>query len=239
MNLKKLLCLTLSLLLASCASTLPSLPSDNVTSATFRQPQVTSLIVLFPVEAEAAELRPGAAMLMNALHQRLTAAGYKVVALDQSSHDAIWSQEVEAVGGIYDQKTGAPRSREIMLALGRLVQRVSAETHAAVVVRPQLVLRNAEVSGMSAVWDGQQRRISDFGASGDTVTYGGSTLGLSVGLDIFASSGELVMHTHGGALLPYRVNVQSGKNEVRSDLFANEKDVTEGVAIALTPFLKI
>jgi hypothetical protein len=239
MSLKKLLYLTLSLLLASCASRLPSLPSDNLTSPNFRQPQVASLIVLLPVEVETAELQPGAAILMSTLHQRLTAAGYKVVALDQSSHDAIWSQEVEEVGGIYDQKTGAPRPRESMLALGRLVQRVSAKTHAAVVVRPQLVLRNAEIAGMSAVWDGQQRRISVFGAGGDTIRHDGLTLGLSVGLDIFASSGELVMHTHGGALLPYRVNVQSSKNEVRSNLFANEKDVADGVAIALTPFIKM
>ncbi|NRR32615.1 hypothetical protein HSX11_20815 [Oxalobacteraceae bacterium] len=236
---KKLMSLMLVLLLAACASKAPSLPADNLISPNFRLPQVASLIVLLPAEVESAELQPGAAMLMKSLHQSLTAAGYRVAALDQGSHDAIWTQEVEEVGGIYDQRTGALRSRELTVVLGRLVQRVSAETHAAVVMRPRLVLRGAEISGMSAVWDGQQRHVRTFGAGGDTVTSRGSTLGLSVALDIFASSGEWLMHTHGGALLPYIVNVQTGKNDVRPDLFANEQEIADGVAIALMPFVKI
>lgn len=225
--------------LAACAPSSVSLPSDNQISESFRQPAFSSLIVLLPAQAEAAELQPGAAILMGALHQRLTAAGYKVIALDEGSYDAIWSQEVAEVGGIYDPQTGTLRHRELLLALGHLVQRVSAETHAEVVMRPQLVLRRAEISGMSAVWDGQQRRVPVFGLGGDTITHDGSTLGLSVGLDIFTSSGELVLHTYGGILLPYRVNVLSGKNEVRSDLFANENEVSDGVTIALKPFVKM
>lgn len=176
---------------------------------------------------------------MTALHRSLKTAGYRVVALDKGSYDAIWSQEIAEVGGIYDPHTGVLRRRELMLASGRLVQRVSSETHAAMVMRPQLVLRRAEVSGMSASWDGQQRRVPVFGLGSNTITNDGSTLGLSVGLDIFTSSGELVMHTYGGILLPYRINVLSGKNEVRSDLFANENEVTDGVTIALKPFFKI
>lgn len=239
MFLKKLLLLTLSLLLAACAAKLPSLPSDNLISPNFRHAQPASLIVLLPAEVEVADLQPGAAILMSALHQRLTAAGYKVVALDKSSHDAIWTQEVDAVGGLYDTKTGALRPREMALALGRLVQRVSMETHAAMVMRPQLELRRADVAGMSAAWDGQQRRLAVVGTGGDMVRHDGITWGLSVGLDIFASNGELVMQTHGGALLPYRFNIQTGKSEVRPDLFANARDVADGVAIALSPFIKM
>lgn len=238
MKLKKLFSLLLPLLLTACAASVPSLPQDNLVVPGFRQPQTASLIVLLPVEVEAEELRLASPMLMHALHQRLVGAGYQVVALDQGSFDAIWAQELEVVGGIYDPNTGALRQRELLLALGRLAQRVSADTHAAMLVRPQLVLRGAEIAGMSAVWDGQQRRVAVFGAGGDTVTHKGSTLGLSVGLDMFAADGELVMRTHGGIALPFRVNVQSGKNEVRSDLFANDKDVADGVAIALAPFLK-
>ena len=235
---KKLLILAL-LALSGCASAPPSSrPSDNLIAPNFQAPQAESLIVLLPAEVEAAELQPGVAGLTNALHQQLIAAGYKVVALDQNSHDAIWSQEVEAVGGIYDPKTGALRQHELMLALGHLVQRVSVETHAVMAIRPQLVLRPAGISGMSATWDGQQRRVPVFGLGGDTITHDGSTLGLSVGLNVFASSGELVMSTHGGALLPYRINVQTGKNEVRPDLFATENDVADGVALALAPLVK-
>jgi len=227
------------MLLAACASRPVSLPSDNEISQSFRRPTPSSLIVLLPAQVETADLEPGAAVLMTALHRRLTAAGYKVIALDEGSYDAIWSQEVAEVGGIYDPHTGVLRRHELMLALGRLVQRVSLETHAAMVMRPQLVLRRAEISGMSATWDGQQRRVPVFGLGADTITNDGSTLGLSVGLDVFTPSGELVMHTYGGILLPYRINVLSSKNEVRSDLFANGTEVIDGVGIALKPFFNI
>jgi hypothetical protein len=234
---KNLLCFALSLLLAACASGPKAPASDNLVSPNFQVPQAKSLIVLLPAEIEVEDLQPGAAMMMNALHQRLTAAGYRVVALDRASHDTIWSQEVQEVGGIFDPGTGAVRQRELNMAMGHLVQRVCAETQGTMIIRPRMVLRQAELSGMSASWDGQQRRVPVFG--GDTTSYKGSTFGLSVALDGFASNGEMVMRTYGGALLPYRVNINSGKSEVRADLFANDTEVSEGVAIALVPFFKL
>lgn len=235
----KVLAFAMCLLLAACTSSRPRLASDDYVSPNFRRPPTTSLIVLLPTDFETEDLRPGAAMLMNALHQKLTGAGYKVLLLDQASHDTIWTQEVKEVGGIYDPNNGALRQRELMMAVGHLVQRVSAETGAAMVIRPQLVLREAELSGMSAAWDGQQRRLPIIGTGVDEYRHSGATWGLSVGLQMIAASGELVMSTHGGALLPYRVNIRSAQSEVRPDLFANEREVEDGVVIALTPFLKM
>lgn len=234
----KLAVLVLSLLLTACAGAPKAPAPDNLISPNFQQPAAKSLIVLLPPEVETEEMKLGAAILMDALHQQLAAAGYKVAALDRGSHDAIWAQEVQEVGGIFDPATGALRQRELHLAMGHLVQRVCAETQAATVMRPRLVLREAEVAGMSAAWDGQQRRVPEIGGGGGTLSHHGSTLGLSVGLDVFAASGELVIHTFGGALLPYRLNVNLGQNEVRADLFATDAEVADGVAIALAPFFK-
>jgi len=235
---RKLFGLALVLMLSACASAPRRVVTDNYISPNFSQPRPNSLIVLLPAGAETEDLQPGAAVLMKALHQRLNAAGYKVVALDQGSHDAIWTQEIEAVGGIYDPKNGAVRPHALMEAVGHLVQRVTSETGAEMVIMPRLLLREAEVSGMSALWDGQQRRVPTFGTGAGTLTQSGSTLGLSVGLEMFATSGEKVMETFGGALLPYRVNARAARNEVRPDLFADESEVAEGAAIALAPFLR-
>lgn len=234
----KLFGLILVFLLSACASGPRRVVTDNYISPNFEQPRPNSLIVLLPVGAETEDLQPGAAILTKALHQRMNAAGYRVVALDQGSHDAIWTQEIEAVGGIYDPKSGAVRRHAVIEAVGHLVQRVTSETGAAMVIMPRLRLREAEVSGMSALWDGQQRRVPTFGTGAGTLTQSGSTLGLSVGLEVFAANGEKVMETFGGALLPYRVNARTAKNEVRPDLFADESEVAEGAAIALAPFLR-
>lgn len=192
---------------------------------------------MLPARVETDDLQPGVDALKSELHRQLTAAGYKVIALDEDSYDTIWSQEVAEVGGVYDAATGALRRREFALAEGHLVQRVSSETRAALVVEPQLVLRKAEVSGVSAVWDCQQRRALVVGGGGDDYRHNGSTLGLSVGLRMFASSGEFVSSTYGGVSLPYRINVRTSSNEVRPDLFANDKDIADGVSLALSPVL--
>lgn len=233
----KLLKLALPLLLTACASSVPLKPAENLVSPNFRQPPAASLIVLLPSQVEAEDLEPGAPILMSALHEKLTKAGYKVLALNQENYETLWSQEVKEVGGIYDPHTGALRQREMVKAMGHLVQRVSAETRAELVIQPRLVLRQAEVSGMSAAWDGQQRRVPVMGLGDDTLTHSGSTLGLSVGLNMFAPTGELVIYSYGGALLPYRINVRSSQNEVRPDLFKDGTEVAEGVAIALKPMI--
>jgi hypothetical protein len=235
---KKLLSLCLPMLLVACASMSPPLPADNLIAPGFRRPNAGALIVMLPAKVEAVDLQAGVGFLRDQLHQQLGAAGYKVVALDQDSYDTIWEQEVAEVGGIYDVTTGGLRRREYALALGRLVQRISIDTQAAMVLAPQLVLRKAEVSGVSAVWDGQQRRELSRGAADGEVRSHGSTLGVSVGLRMFASSGEFVLNTHGGASLPYRLNLQTNGNEVRPDLFANDKEIADGVGLALAPLLK-
>ena len=236
---QRLLVVAFALALTACASSGPRrVVTDNYISPNFQQPPAKSLIVLLPADVEAEDMRPGVASMLNALNQKLSAAGYKVVALDQASHDVIWQQEVQDVGGVYDPNTGAVRELAMMNAVGHLVQRVSSETGAGMVILPRFVLRRAEIAGMSAVWDGQQRRVPTFGTAGDTLTQSGSTLGLSVSLQMIATSGELLMNTYGGALLPYRVNARTAKNEVRADLFADEAEVAEGVAIALAPFFR-
>jgi hypothetical protein len=233
---KKLIFFILPLLFSACASS-PKLASDNQIAPEFRRPQPGALILIMPPEFEAIDLQAGAGILKEELHRQLSAAGYKVVALDADSYDAIWAQEVAEVGGIYDANTGQLRRDAYVQALGHLVQRVSSETKASLVVRPRLVLRHAELSGVSAVWDGQLRRSPALGAIGD-VRYDGSTLGLSVGLHMFAASGEMVSSTYGGASLPYRFSLHTNKNEVRPDLFADTVDMADGVRLALIPFFK-
>jgi hypothetical protein len=231
---KKLIFFILPLLFSACASS-PKLASDNQIAPEFRRPPSGALVLIMPAEVEAIDLQAGVQSLKTELHRQLSAAGYRVVALDEDSYDAIWTQEVGEVGGIYDVNTGQLRRDAYVQALGHLVQRVSGETKASLVVRPRLVLRHAELSGVSAVWDGQQRLAP---ARGGDVRYDGSTLGLSVGLHMFAASGEMVSSTYGGASLPYRFNLHTNKNEVRSDLFADGVDMADGVKLALIPFFK-
>jgi hypothetical protein len=235
-HVKKLLCLVL-FLLSACTS-VPPVSSDNLIAPDFKAPAQGALIVLLPPTVEAEDLTEGKPILLDQLHRQLKAAGYKVAGLDAANYDTIWAQEVEAVGGVYDAKTGKLRPAQYAQARGQLVQRVSSGTMAALVLQPHLLLRQAQLSGPSARWDGQQRRVQLSNTYGQDYRSDGTTLALSVGLDAYTGSGELVASTYGGVSMLYTVNIQAAKNEVRADLFASDKEMGEGVALALTPVLK-
>lgn len=194
--------------------------------------------MLLPPSVEADDLDAGKPLLLDQLQRQLKAAGYRVAGLDAANYETIWAQEVEAVGGVYDAKTGKLQSARFARARGQLVQRVSSDTKASMVLQPNLVLRQAQFSGPAARWDGQQRRVLVSNTYARDYRSDGTTLALSVGLDAYAGSGELVASTYGGASMLYTVNIQAAKNEVRGDLFASDKELGEGVALALTPVLK-
>jgi hypothetical protein len=235
---KKLFCLFFPFLLAACASGAPPLPPDNLLAPSYQAPAPGAVIVLLPPKFEAIDLEEGRNMLMDQLHRQLQAAGYKVVALDQANYETLWAQEVDAVGGIFDAATGGLKRFQFAQARGRLAQRVTSGAHAAMVLEPQLVMRMAELSGSSARWDGQERRLVVNRTGGDDFRHDGTTLALSVGVDLFADSGEQVASTHGGASLIYAVNIDAKRNEVRRNLFATDKEIGEGVALALSPLFK-
>ncbi|GGC62999.1 hypothetical protein [Undibacterium terreum] len=226
------------LLLSACAAIHPPAPADDYVAPSFRRPDPAALIVMLPPEADEAELQPGIDILKNQLHKQLRAAGYRVVLLEQKNYDTMWAEEIVAVGGIYDKNNGNLRRPEFVRAVGYLVQRVTAETKAALVIHPRLVIRKAALSGSGAVWDGQQRRVPVVGLGDSTMTYDGSVGALSVSLAAYTPNGELVLRTHGGASLPYRVNALESKHELRLDLFARDTELAEAVTLSLAPMLK-
>lgn len=235
---KKLATLLLPLLLAACASAPVSLPSDNVVAPSFHAPAAGAMIVLLPPVVDTQELTAGADKMMQQLYRQLSAAGYKAAALDAANYHSIWAEEVQAVGGIYDAASGQPLPEKLARAQGELVKRVSAETKAAVVMRPSLDLRTASLTGSWATWDGQRRQVPVVNAGFTEYRHNGNTRALSVGLEMFAANGNKVVSTHGGASLVYQINVLTGKAEVRKDLFYGDSELADAIALALQPFLQ-
>lgn len=235
-DVKKPLCF-LPFFLAACASA-PQQSSDNLISPEFKAPAPGALIVLLPPQAEGAELKEGVDSLLVQLHRQLKAAGYKVAGIARSNYETIWAQEVDAVGGVYDTVTGKRRHDAYFQAHAHLVQRVGDDMQAALVIEPRLLLRKATLSGATVQWDGQQRRVLMSNSAGREYRSDGTTVAMSVNLNVFAASGEPVAMTYGGASLVYSVNIQAAKHEVRSDIFANDKELAQGVALSLSPLFK-
>lgn len=170
------------------------------------------------------------------LHRQLIASGYKVAILNTANYEEIWGEEVAAVGGIYDSATGALRHEAYAAAMSSLGKRICDELKCALVVRQRLIARKATLDGKMAQWDGQQRfmPVSQEGAGG-AYSFFGSTYGISVELTAIAGDGLLVFRTYGGASLPYQANIYEARHEIRPDLFFSDKEIADGVRIALEP----
>jgi hypothetical protein len=227
-----------ALLLQGCASTPPAPKSDNYVDPSFNAPAQGSLFVLLPVKSGSPDVAQGERLVTEQLHRQLTGAGYKVVALDDANYDVIWNQEIQAVGGIYDGKTGALKTQAYAQALAALTRRVAVDTRCAMVLKPALVMRQAHLSGIGADWDGQRRPVPQVRNYGADSRYDGSIPAISIELLGLASNGNVAFKTLGGISLPYRADSLGARFEVRPDLFADATETASGVHIALMPLLK-
>jgi len=227
----------LALALQACTTTNTSAPADNYLSPAFRPLPQGALVVVLPAKGGVADMGAGEQFVADQLHRQMTAAGYRVKALDAANYTVLWDQEVQAVGGIYDTATGELRTRAYGQALGALAQRIAADTGAALVISHKLLMRPAQLSGTRAVWDGQSRAQPTAKAHGDEVRFDGKTIGLSVELLGIAGDGSIAFKTYGGTSLPYRADVWDGKYQVRTDLFDKDDETAHGVRIALQPVL--
>ncbi len=209
----------------------------SLVGSTYLQPAPGAFVLLLPPSAEVVELEPGMPMLLKALHSELTSAGYKTALLDNANYETVWAQEVDAVGGIFDAKTGAPKYPQQAAAMSALAVRLASETSAALVIRPKLVMRQAELLGTKADWDGRQELVPTRGTFGARSEHRGTMTAVSVQLIAISGKGSIAFSTFGGITLPYIVNFVTEKPELRTVIFQLESDVTKGVRIALAPLL--
>ncbi|HEU4777644.1 MAG TPA: hypothetical protein VFS95_12525 [Telluria sp.] len=236
MRLLSLCVLALSLHLpASGASTSNS---DELIAPAFRAPGAGALVILLPDQSGGGQYEAANGFVMKQLQAQLTAAGYKVKGLDAANYQVLWAQEVAVAGGLYDPADGQFRSAAYGKAMSALAQRIAADTGAALVLKPALVLRQARLQGKTAEWDGQRKMPKLKDNFGDDHRFDGHTVAISLECLAIAGSGEFAFKTLGGVTLPYRGDAWDGKQEIRDDLFANDKEIAEGVQIALRPLLR-
>lgn len=108
------------------------------------------------------------------------------------------------------------------------------EKLAQAVIQHQLVLREAELHGRYAEWDGQRREIPLARSTLD-VRFKGGSRALSVGVNAIMADGSPAFRTFGGTALPMQVDIDEAKQAMRKDLFANDAEIADGVRIALAP----
>ena len=233
----RLVVFVVALALASCTAVAPTAAPDSFIDGAFVPPPKGSLVVLLPPNGSPAAAARGEELIQEHVHGQLVAAGYRVAGLERANYAVIWEQEIAAVGGIYDAKSGAFKPKANLQAMAQLARRVAASTGCSLVLEYQLVERPATLSGRSAQWDGQVRQQQVVGAYGNEYRHDGSTVGLSVRLFGLLADGRVAFKTYGGTSLPYQINARSAVQEFRPNLFISGEETAEGVKLALAPIV--
>jgi hypothetical protein len=225
--------------LFGCAATgrVLSPAADNYLATKFKTIDKAGYIILLPNKSPDALVNRGEGMVLNQLQRQLKQAGYKVGILDSSSYESIWAQEVAYVGGIFDQATGQLNKEAYAQVITGLVSRVCAEAKCTHIIKPHIASRSVSFDGSQVEWDGQIRDIPTSYAGGRTTRFRGNGSAFSVELTGLDAQGNLLFKQYGGASLIHEANVADVKLSLRTELFANDLEIADGVRIALKPLL--
>jgi hypothetical protein len=234
-----------SLLLAGCLAACAPLPptppapsKDNVVAPAYRLPVGDELILILPESNSYADMKAGEKLVRQQLYKQLTAAGYKVKALELSSASEVWKEEVTKVGGIYNPVTGKLRSAAQDKAMAGFAARVCEELKCGLLLWHKLVPRRATVDGFEATWDGQQRAVPRKNETMMLYRLDGGYAAISVELIGRNMTGSEVFRTYGGVSLSMFFDESTRKLQPRTDLFSNDTEVAQGVQAALMPVLQ-
>ena len=211
---------------------------DNYVAASFVRPAAKELIVLVPVFSADPFLAKGDAIVLAQLKAQLTAAGYQVGELPRVEYDKAVEAEIEASNAI----TGSSSARVTMLlharALSKLAQGAcSASQCASLLIHCRLANRVAPVDSINAEWDGQRRGVIVMDPRPGRLSLRGEMDALSVELLGFSAKGALAFKSYGGASVLFARNAKTLAYAPRPDLFDNDSEVAQGVALAIAVFL--
>ena len=233
---RQLLTFFLVLVLSACAATGPTSSLDNVITSNYQLPDKTKKIVILPLQSPYAEFDSGKEPVVTQLYGSLIKAGYKPVVLQKENYQRIWAEETEAVGGLYDTKTGGYRKAAFEHALSMLARRIAIDTDCSLVLAPSFAIKTVKDSGEKASWDGVSRRLMLQGST-DSRRWSGTSKAISLELIAVNAAGQFQFKTYGGLVIPYVVDLYESKSVIRTDMFSRPEEITEGVNLALLPIL--
>jgi len=168
------------------------------------------------------------------IYTQLQRMGYQSVFLNEENYENLWNSAVGKVGGLYDSKTGNFKPQAYVEAMKILAVNIASEVEYSVLIVPNFVVKRAKVSGKFVSWDGVYRDYLMKNQTYNSYSFHGETKGLSLELRAFSSDGAWLFNSYGGVSLPYEVNMEEAKHEMRDKLFESREEIEEGVRLALS-----
>ena len=222
-------------LLASCAS--PPPPQNVYLSKDYVPPAPNAMVLLLHVPADEAVYQAGDRLAQHIATSMLTAAGYRVGIVSADDYAVLLAAERQRLAQGAVQPSIQDWAKADFKALSTLASVAGRQTGSPMLVRTRLLTRSTIVRQRTAAWDGQTRQLLYVGMNRDYASVRGTGSGVSLEVVAVDVSGKLLARSFGGVTLPYLYQAEDGTAVERTDLFADDRELKEGAAIALTPLL--
>lgn len=194
-------------------------------------------VFVMPVAEQYTEFEGGGEVVSAEIGRQLQDGGWQPVTMEQSKYTKVWSSIVRRIGGMYSPQTGKIDRLKFKFAAMELVRSVSDASTYDAFLFPSLVIRDAELKGKRATWDGVSRAKVTRGSTAP-MSWSGTTKGLSLEIIALDAESNWLFTSYGGLALPFYSDLRDNpKNEVRDDIFDRPYDIQSGVTVALYPIL--
>lgn len=237
-SIRLLIVLLASAVLSACTTPIPKPGADHFIAQTYARPAKGARVIILPPTTKFRNFQAGLDLVEEDLEKQVLAAGYDPQLVVRSDFELVWLDEVNAVGGIYDQTTGVLNTSKYEQATAAMARRIASELKGQFLLVPELVLRDAQLEGSNANWDGRTFSVPIKNSGGRLLKLSGTLKGLSLQISALDAHGVLQFRSRGALLFPYVHNAEKIMNEVRPDMFTSRDEMVEGIAIALMPLTK-
>ena len=165
--------------------------------------------------------------------------------VDSQVFKSIWRGAVRKHGEPYDLETGLRKKLVLEAILFDVIEAVNEQNLADAVLFTDLLERNVFLPGRSdrkAQWDGVSRspRLSAPGGIPEDFNWSQPITAASLMVVLYSSDQRFLFQSAGGLELTREIDIRSkGRLVRRKNLFSNNAQIKEGVAIALHPLVKL
>lgn len=227
---------TVTISLSGCIRPLYTLSENNLYADDYDQYSDATSVLLLPVVSDHASYKTGEKVVLDEVTRQLSVK-FDLDVMPMERYLKLWSEITDSIGGIYSKKTGKMMQNRYYFALKELVKRANHNKKYSMTLFPSLVIRNAELKGKLARWDGVKRNIVAEWFYLMDMDWSGGSLGLSLQVIAFDSEEKWISTSYGGLVLPLRTVEKKGApvSEVRQDMFEEADNIESGVRVALLP----
>lgn len=179
---------------------------------------------------------------MNRLEESINAYliknGFNIISNELLTEN--WKEVIKGIPGFYDPATGQIDLNTINSCLLQAIEKTKQKKQFDGVLFFQLIERPANLMGDRVYWDGCSRHIlDDDGQIITDVTWRGESKALSLLAQLFDGNNNLIFQNIGAIEFPYELqeNYNSKELKWKDTLQFKQKDILEGIAIALHPLI--